>query len=259
MEQERLKLEKYSLKFKFRYSGTLKREKTAIKNADGVLVMCNQDLDYIKKNFKDYPELTKAIPPGHYGIPEPVRRLNERSGDVLVVAWYGERKGFNYINSALEQLIKEFPSLKITYAATVKPEQEVNDCLPKDLKGRIRIIPNPIHDDLLEYMDNHKIFLLPSLFEGYGMVYLEAMSRGMAVIATDTGGAPELIENEANGFLIQRRRTEEIIRIIRMIINKPEAFVNLSENAVERVRNMTWDNTAKLTLEFYNEVLSGVR
>ena len=254
--QEELRLQKYSWKFKYRSSRIFKREKIAIKNANGIIVMCNQDLNYIKNKFKQQPKLITAIPPGHYGIPKSINSYNQREGDILVVAWYGETKGFRYVNSALEKLIRNNPTLKITYAATVKTEEEIRKDLPKNLVNNIRIIPSPAHDDIINFMDNHKIFLLPSLFEGYGMAYLEAMSRGMVIIATKTGGASELIIDGENGYLIQKRNIQEIVYILNKILNNKIKWKSVSSNACNSVSNLTWDNTAEQTLKFYKEVLN---
>ena len=55
---------------------------------------------------------------------------------------------------------------------------------------------------LVQVYDRHGVFLFPSFFEGFGKAFLEAMSRGLVVIASDVGGMHDLIRDGENGFLV---------------------------------------------------------
>ena len=66
------------------------------------------------------------------------------------------------------------------------------------------------------------IFILPSLYEGFGNVLIEAMSYMVPVIGTNVSGINEIIENNKNGLLIKPKSAEEIIQSIIKLISNPK-------------------------------------
>ncbi len=86
-------------------------------------------------------------------------------------------------------------------------------------------------------MDSAKIFVLLSRWEGLPMVVLEAMSRGMSIIATNVGGIPEVIENGKEGILISPEDPEILIQTINKLLENEELRKNISQAAYKKVKD----------------------
>ena len=98
---------------------------------------------------------------------------------------------------------------------------------------------------LLEY-SSHDVFVLPSFSEGFPQVIIEAMSRGILVVATKVGGIPDQIENNKNGFLFTPGNEKEFLKIINQINKNKTESLFLRKNAIKLAKKYTFENQSKI-------------
>lgn len=104
------------------------------------------------------------------------------------------------------------------------------------------------------------IFVLPSFYENFPISVLEAMASEIAVVATNVGGIPEMITPGYNGVLIPPKDIDSLANALIMLIENDHLRKKMGRNARKTVlRKFTWEKTAKLTVEYYEEILSGVK
>ena len=84
------------------------------------------------------------------------------------------------------------------------------------------------------------IYILPSPAEGLPISILEAMSAGLAVISTNVGAIPEVIENGVNGYLIEKGDYKNLAEKILTLANNRELLDTMSLNNSEKVKR-TYD------------------
>jgi glycosyltransferase involved in cell wall biosynthesis len=102
---------------------------------------------------------------------------------------------------------------------------------------------------LQNLLDAGDVLLCPSYSEGMPNVILEAMARGLAVIATDVG-AVRLMVGPDNGILLPRASAQLIRQAMEQMVELPAAeLVALKEASLRKVQQFTWDRVAQLTLE----------
>ena len=101
----------------------------------------------------------------------------------------------------------------------------------------------------------HDVFLFPSLVEGLPSVLLEAMASGMPVIATETCGMQDIVENGYNGLLIPPADAESIEAAVLRLANSTPLRQRLGEMARETLRRYTWERSATLLEEFFRHIL----
>jgi glycosyltransferase involved in cell wall biosynthesis len=96
--------------------------------------------------------------------------------------------------------------------------------------------------------------VFPSLYEGFGLPVLEAMARGVPVACSDASSLPEVAGDAA---LLFDPRDEAAIAasMLRLLEDAPLA-ARLSARGAERVKQFTWERTARLTLESYTRTLA---
>jgi len=80
------------------------------------------------------------------------------------------------------------------------------------------------------------VFALPSTGEGFGIVFLEAMAFGKPVVGADSGGIPDLIENNLNGLLIPPRDKEQLVNVLKGLLEDATLRTHLGVGGAERVR-----------------------
>src|SRR5690606_10483566 len=108
--------------------------------------------------------------------------------------------------------------------------------------------------DFIEEMDRSDIFVLPSIRESFGIVILEAMSRGKVVISSDTKGGNELIDNGENGFIVENEN--ELIEAIEYTYRNWGKLKSLRQKAVETAKLYDERLTTKKLVELYRNLAS---
>jgi glycosyltransferase involved in cell wall biosynthesis len=175
-------------------------------------------------------------------------------GSVVItcVAEMHPRKGHKFLIEAFNRLQKKIPSLHLFLVGTGPIEQEL-----KDKYGA-----NPsIHflgwrRDIPQILRATDVFVLPSLREAFGLSIVEAMASGVAVVATDTGGARDIIENGKSGLLVPPGDTESLMRAIETLIDNPGQRKDLAKNGQERAKtHFTAERMARETADLYRNLL----
>jgi glycosyltransferase involved in cell wall biosynthesis len=109
------------------------------------------------------------------------------------------------------------------------------------LRGH-RWIPSLSHDEVLQEIRRHDVMVFPSLFEGFGLVVLEAMSCGVPVIATAQGGAPDFLEDGKDGFLVPIRSHEAIAEKLELLMRHRDRLFAMSQAAIRKAAQHSWES-----------------
>jgi glycosyltransferase involved in cell wall biosynthesis len=95
-------------------------------------------------------------------------------------------------------------------------------------------------------------FVYPSLYEGFGLPVLEAMARGVPTIASSTSSVPEVTGDAAIG--VDPRSVRQITDAIESVLGDVEIAERFARRGRARAERFTWDETARLTLQVYEDV-----
>jgi glycosyltransferase involved in cell wall biosynthesis len=110
-------------------------------------------------------------------------------------------------------------------------------------------------EDLPAFYCGAAAFVLPSVFEGFGLPGLEAMACGTPVVCSDRGALPELIADA--GLLVDPESVEALTGAITRILSDGDLSAHLSRRGRERSQRFSWGETAKRTFAVYQEALRG--
>jgi L-malate glycosyltransferase len=105
------------------------------------------------------------------------------------------------------------------------------------------------HEHLGRYYGLADVFCLPSQNEGMSNTVLEAMSAGLPIIATVTGGTEELVRDGENGFFVKKESPEDLAEKISRFVSDQPLRARMGEASRKRAEEMSWKNVANQFLE----------
>ena len=110
---------------------------------------------------------------------------------------------------------------------------------------------------LMEMYKQAHVMVVPSSYEGFGIVYLEGMGFGLPAIGTTAGGAGEIITPGEDGYLIQPEDATALARHLNGLARDRALLVRLSLHAVKRYQSQPkWDETAKNIRDFLYQMVT---
>lgn len=110
-------------------------------------------------------------------------------------------------------------------------------------------------DSLVYYYSAADAVVMPSHYESFGMVALEAMACGAPVIATEVGGLAYLVKEDQTGFLIPDDDPEALCDRLMRLMTYPDLQRRLSENAVDYAQGYAWPIIAGRLLDMFEQVI----
>lgn len=121
----------------------------------------------------------------------------------------------------------------------------------------IRVLPFLPRSDVLDLLCGASALVYPSLYEGFGLPVLEAMSAGVPVLASNRSSVPEVVGDA--GILFDPVTGEGLEDGLRLILGHPEAAHTLRAKGLDRATEFTWERVGRAHLEVYRRVLEELR
>ena len=177
-----------------------------------------------------------------------------RSDPLLMFAggdW--ERKGVLYVIEALSLLPQ--PDVKLLVIGN--GDEKFYGQLAELKQVRDRIIFVPHSSNLWEYYAASDIFVLPTIYEPFGLVIAEAMASGLPVITTRVAGAADIIIDGVNGLLVSSPAdVNGLATKIELLLSNAGLRKTMGERARETAEKFSWDRVAQKTIDVYNGILN---
>lgn len=172
-------------------------------------------------------------------------------GDYLLfVGTVQPRKNLVRLIEAFSLAIKQFSNLAISLLIVGKPgwlDEEIYEAPKKfGVEGKVKFLDYVSDEDLPFLYQNALCFVLPSLYEGFGLPILEAMACGCPVVASKTSSLPEVV-GEA-GILVDPDDVLDIAKNLQLVLGGLQLRKTLIKRGLEQVKNFSWEKCAKETL-----------
>ena len=229
--------------------------------ADGHILCSTQDAEFMVERFGVDREraavLMQAAPNAFLGDYQPLTA--ERLRTVLYVGQYIFIKAPMIVAGAMNRIAAQRPEVRFVWVAGTEHHEAIRALLSDDVRARIELIPWQPQEALRDIYDRAGVFLFPSFFEGFGKVHVEALSRGLCVIASDVGGMRDVMQHGRSGLLVPAGDAEAFAREAIALMNDPERAARIGRGGAERARELSWRRVAVETADFYRRLLARKR
>lgn len=139
------------------------------------------------------------------------------------------RKGTDVFLVSAARLVTDIPDLyvdligkDVTKCVGGTGYEHLVDDLPSDVRSRIRFRGEISNSDLIEAYDEADVFCVPSRFESFGLIYLEAMRAGKPIVACNVGGVSEVVEHGITGLLVAPDNSNAVYDAVKQLLCNKE-------------------------------------
>jgi len=191
------------------------------------------------------PERIHVVPPGFDSVPVGGGAQSDGPVRALCVAQWIERKGILTLVEAWTLHERQGAVLELIGETDADPDYAVLVRAAIEAAPRGSIVVSGCVDDaaLGASYAAADLFVLPSRYEGYGIVYAEALARGLPIIACDEGPVPDLVGREA-AVLVRPDDREDLSAALDFLLGDPTLRVRMSAAASRRASRLPrWQRT----------------
>jgi glycosyltransferase involved in cell wall biosynthesis len=212
-----------------------------------------------ERDMEAYARLLGGNAPRMVRIPNTVKALEGAKADpdakvVLAAGRLTPQKGYDMLIPAWRVVARERPDWKLLILGRGQKRENLLRYIGEHgLDGKVTI--GPASNDLAGEMERASIYALSSRFEGFPLVLLEAMGKGMAPVAFDCPTGPaDIIEDHENGLLVPFKDVDALGRALLEMISDDELRHRCARAAVAAARNYTMEAVGPLWDELIAEL-----
>jgi glycogen(starch) synthase len=242
-------------------------ERSMVRSADRIITCSRYMRSHVARVFLVPPSRITVIPNGIdprdlEPLEEPdleALRARYAKPDELLVLLVGRlvyEKGFHLALDALAPVIRDQGNVRFVVAGTGTAEAELKRQARRLKLSKHGSFVGWIGDDMLHSLYRiADMCIVPSIYEPFGLVALEAMASGCLCVVANTGGLREVVPGDGTvGLRFPSRDSAALQEILEQVLTDDEARAQLVAEAREHVLNFGWAEVAGTTLGLYREL-----
>src|SRR6266571_3221806 len=237
-------------------------ERLLVEQSDGIICCSNYMLDHIRDELGADNAKIRVIPNGveisrfKDGEPQhllPIEATSENRKVILYVGRIVREKGIFTLLDAFEELRKRDKNVSLVFVGEGPLKENLaREILWRKLSDRVKLAGFVDEQKLVSIYNSSDVFVLPSHYEPFGMVVLEAMASRVPVVVSDIGGLSEIVEDGITGVKVPVSDSRALAEGIIRVLENRELSAQLKENAHRMIQERyRWDMIAEKTIEAY--------
>lgn len=179
---------------------------------------------------------------------------SENAPKILIVGRLVKVKGHKFLIDAMPAILNKFPELQLLILGEGALKNEL-ELYAKNLgvSNHLKFLGFQKPED---YASQCRVMIIPSLFEAFGLVFIEAFALKIPVIAFDVGAGNEIISDKETGLLVPPFKSDILAEKIIYLLENPAERSRLAENAYQTyLQNFTTQKMVSKTAEWYRSVI----
>ena len=230
------------------------RNQKIAREADALMAVSSLLMSRVSP-YRGEGKISRVVPNGVDLSLVPLRTTNA-ARSVISVGTLKARKCMDRTLEAFARLADEYPDARLTIVGIGEMEAQLRQRIAElGLESRVAMTGGLPHEQVLELMGEHDLFVLPSWGEGYGIVYIEAMAAGWISVGALGEGIEDTIVDGENGFLVPAGDIDATERVMREVFSNREAYDTLRARGRAAAMLLTWARNAKTVEEIYFEAI----
>jgi glycosyltransferase involved in cell wall biosynthesis len=165
---------------------------------------------------------------------------------ILSICQLIQRKGLHWAFEAMKSLSPDDQANFVWTVVANSADPQVLALLPSNAS----VVRNLSDQELADHMQRADVFLLPSLIEGFGLVYVESLSQGTPIVYTENTGAYDICTDGVHGFCVPVSNLDSLAALLRQQLSDRPLLASLRRNCIELSAHITWSNFRSLVAEF---------
>lgn len=219
-----------------------------LKNADAVVAVSG----FLKARAQELGAKAEKVWVIHGGVELPGKVVARRSGRILFVGSLVRQKGVDVLLRAFQRVRQQLPQAELVIVGEGSERRKLEE-LCRNL-GLDDVRFEGARDELGEYYSSSRVLALPSRSEGFGLVALEAMAHALPVVASRTGGIPEVVSHGETGILVEGENPEALAEALIAVLSDDALWHRLSVQARKRASAFSWERAAEEYARLYREL-----
>ncbi len=244
-------------------------ERKLVHSADGIVVPARKELDNLLLDYYAPSEKISVIPCGvnleqFRPLDQPAARaaigLAQDDPVALYVGRFAPLKGLDLLLAAVARLKKHLPNLKLLVAGGDGPRSAgtldlIEQSRHLGIMHQVSFIGRVEHDDLPNYYNAADLLVVPSHYESFGLVVLEALACGTPVAATRFGAAETVLQPDRNGAIIASPDADSVAEAMNRQLTRPPQKRLSRIHIRETVTAFDWRRIAAGVSELYHQLV----
>jgi len=242
-------------------------EDTIIKNADKIVVSTKHEMNVLQNSYDVNSTKVEIIEPGvDLDLFKPQNKNDSKKllglinePVLLYVGRIDPIKGLSVLIEAMNLLnYKDRPKLLVIGDNNQSNPTMLNvlEIIERyELQENVVFIGATEQSNLPLYYNAADICVIPSHYESFGLVALEAMACNTPVIGTKVPGLESIITDQINGLLIIPNSPQILAEKIKLLISDKDLAKLISQNGLKKSMEMTWDSTAEKITYLYRSLI----
>ena len=204
-----------------------------------------------------WPELSNVVV-----IPDPLPFQVEAKSDlhakrIITIGRYAYQKGYDMLLRSWAEIEKKFPDWQLAIYGMGNQDSLRNQMKDLGIDSARCILNGPVGDVTKEYL-NSSVFVLPSRFEGFGLVIIEAMSCGVPVVAFNCPMGPdEIITDGEDGFLVPVGDVCALADKLQTLMPDQELRMKFSETAYRNSARYRIERISNQWIQLFTQLTAG--
>ena len=230
-------------------------ERGSLRAADVALFLSAADgRDVVGRGWRAAQDVA-VVNPGVDAFFDSPTALEQRKG-VAFVGTFTRRKGSDLVAAAMSRVLRERPELTFHLFGTGVSRADVLAAFDPAVRERVSIAPSLSPDELARHLRELAVFAFPTRYEGFGIVVVEAMQAGLAVVTTATGAGVDVVRDGENGLVIPMDSADALASAVGRLLDDPALRVHLARAAVEATRDRSWARAAREVRAVYERAIA---
>ena len=203
-----------------------------------------------EKDYRDYIGNAVSIVLIPNGIPKNNIELSEKQNIIISAGRFVHQKGYERLVSIYKLIADKYPEWELRIYGS-GPDYDMIRKAINDLEMYNNIFLFPNTNRIMEEMSKAKIFALPSRFEPFGMVVIEALSVGLPVVSYDSYGPNNIIENDVDGFIVPMEDEKNFALKLELLMNDADKRKKMENYAKLKAEKYSVDEIGKLWIDLF--------